>query len=141
MALTERNLVRAEISALFAGLTSIQSNLAYPPLSLDGKSPLVYLQNDGTLPVMLARYSNQFDFFFVLTICINRQAHGAAGAEDKLDEVWTDVMQAIRDNVTGTTYTALEAASARSNPFFSTVDGIPYRFEEIVLMARSNITG
>ena len=141
MALTERKLVRAEISALFAGLTSVQSNLAYPPLALNGISPLVYLQNDGTLPTMLAYSSNLFDYFFVLTICVNRQAHGDEGAEDALDDVWTDVMQAIRDNVTGSTYTALEAATTRSRPFFAVVDGIPYRFEEVALMVRSNITG
>lgn len=141
MALTDRTVVRAEISALFTGITAVQENLAYPPLSLDGKSPLLYLHNDGTFPEMLARLSNQFDYFFVLTIAINRQKHGASGGEDKLDEVWTAVLQKIRDTPSGTNYSVLTASSQRSRPSFAIVDGIPYRFEEIFIMARSNIGG
>jgi hypothetical protein len=140
MALTDRKLVRQEISALFNGITEVQENLAYPPLALEGKSPVVWMYGDGTLPQMLARLSNQFDYFFIITIAINRQAHGSA-SEDLLDTIWTKVLQAIRDNVSGTNYSALEAATQRSRPIFAKVDGIPYRFEEIPLMARSNISG
>ncbi|MCL4867755.1 MAG: hypothetical protein KJ063_02205 [Anaerolineae bacterium] len=140
MALTNRKDVRLEVSALFEGITAIAVNLPYPPLSLDGVSPLVYLHDDGVAPEMLAAASNQFDFYFVLTLCINRQAYGEAAAEDALDEVWTAVMQAIRDNVTGVTYTALEV-EGRTRPFFALVDGVHYRFEELSLMARGNISG
>lgn len=141
MALTNRGLVRAEISALFDSITALQENLAYPPLALEGKSPVLFMHGDGTLPQMLARLSNQFDFFFMATIAINRVAHGGEEAEDLLDTIWTSVIQKVRDNVTGTNYMALTVWSGRSRPFFATVDGIAYRFEEVPIMARSNITG
>lgn len=141
MALTNRGLVRAEISALFTSITALQENLAYPPLALEGKSPVLFMQGDGTLPQMLAKLSNQFDFFFVATIAINRVAHGGEEAENLLDDIWTAVLQKIRDNVSGTNYMALVAWQERSRPFFATVDGVAYRFEEVPVMARSNITG
>lgn len=141
MALTNRGSVRAEISALFDSITALQENLAYPPLALEGKSPVLFMHGDGTFPQMLAKLTNQFDHFFVVTIAINRVAHGAEEAEDLLDTIWTAVQQKVRDNVTGTTYMALTTWSGRSRPFFATVDGVAYRFEEIPVMARSQVTG
>ena len=93
------------------------------------------------MPKMLAKHSNEFDHYFIATIAINRQAHGAAAAEDVLDGVYTAVLQAIRDTPTGTSYSVLVPAVARSRPYFATVDGLPYRFEEVPIMARSNIAG
>lgn len=141
MALTNRKLVRQEISNLFDGITSLQQNLEYPPIALEGKSPVFYLHSDGTMPLMLAKYSNQFDHFFVGTIAINRQKHGASGAEDLLDTIYTAILQAVRDTPSGTTYMSVEVADRRSSPFFATIDGIGYRLEELYFMARSNITG
>jgi len=141
VALTSRDLVRLEISALFDGIAGLQNNLAYPPIALEGASPVLWLHGDGTVPVMLARNSNQFDYYFIATIAINRQGHGAEVAENLLDSIWTAVIQAIRDNVTGTNYSTLNASPAKSRPYFATIDGLPYRLEEVAIMARSNITG
>lgn len=141
MPLTSRELVREEISDLFDSITALQANLAYPPLALEGKSPLLYIHNSGTLPEMLGAYSNQFDYFFTLTICINRKAHGESASETLLDQIWTNVLQKIRDNNSGTNYSVLSVWQEKSSSFFATVDGIPYRFEDILVMARSNISG
>lgn len=141
MPLTSRELVREEISDLFDSITALQANLPYPPLALEGKSPLLYIHNSGTLPEMLGAYSNQFDYFFTLTICINRKAHGESASETLLDQIWTSVLQKIRDNNSGTNYSVLSVWQEKSNSFFATVDGVPYRFEDILVMARSNISG
>lgn len=141
MALTSRQLVREEISALFDGVAALQENLAYPPIALEGKSPLFYLHGDGTLPLMLSLNANQFDHFLVGTIAVNREKHGASGAEDLLDSIWTTIVQEVRDAPTGTYYMSLDVAAQRSRPYFATVDGVAYRFEELFFMARSNISG
>lgn len=141
MALTSRQLIRDEISTLFDGVAALQENLAYPPLALEGKSPLFYLHADGTLPLMLSLNANQFDHYFIGTIAVNREKHGASGAEDLLDTIWTAILQEVRDTPTGTYYMSLDVAANRSRPYFATVDGIAYRFEELYFMARSNITG
>lgn len=141
MPLTSRELVREEISDLFDSITALQANLSYPPIALEGKSPVLYMHNAGTLPEMMSASSNQFDYFFVLTIAVNRKAHGEAGAETLLDQIWTSVLQKIRDNNSGTNYSVLSVWQEKSKSFFGTVDGVPYRFEEILVMARSNISG
>lgn len=139
--ITDRSVIRAEISALFTSIDALESNLAYPPIALEGASPVLYLQADGTLPTMLALHSNQFDHRFVATIAVNRERHGAAAAESVLDDVYTAVVQAIRDNPTGANYMSLVMDEQRSRPFFATIDGVAYRLEEMFISARSNITG
>lgn len=141
MSITDRGTIRAELSALFDGIATIETNLAYPPIALEGASPVLYLQANGTVPTMLARHSNQFDHQFMATIAVNRERHGAAAAESVLDDVYTAVVQAIRDNPTGTSYMSLVMDEQRSRPFFATIDGIAYRLEELFISARSNITG
>lgn len=141
MALTNRKLIRQEISDLFDSVTSLQANLDYPPIALEGKSPVFYMHSDGTLPLMLSLHANQFDHFFVGTIAVNREKHGAQGAEELLDTIYTAILQEVRDTPSGTYYMSVEVADRRSSPYFATVDGIAYRFEELYFMARSNITG
>lgn len=142
MALTDRSLVRDEIYGAIAAVTAIQNAYNYPPLALEGASPVVWIHNDGTHANFLARNSNQIDHYFVITIAVNRKAHDVSNAEIVLDDVYTSIMQALRDIVVGTNYSALQVrADRRSQAIFGIVDGIPYRFEEIYIMARSNITG
>jgi hypothetical protein len=141
MSLTNRTLIREEISALFAGIAALERNLAYPPIALEGESPVLYLQAGGTEAVMLSLHANQLDHQFVATIAVNRERHGGAAAEGVLDVAYTSVLQAIRTTPTGTNYMSLVVDEQRSRPYFATVDGVAYRFEEIVITARSNITG
>lgn len=141
MSITDRAIIRAEISALFDSIAAVEENLPYPPLALEGKSPVLYLHTNGTLPIMLSRHANQVDHQFIITVAINRQRHGADEAENVLDEVWTAVTQAIRTTPTGDSYMSLVMDDQRSQPYFATVDGIAYRFEELYVTARSNITG
>ena len=141
MSLTDRTLIREEISALFDDITALEKNLPYPPIALEGESPVLYLQAGGTEAVMLSRHANQLDHQFVATIAVNRERHGGAAAEDVLDAVYTAAVQAIRTTPTGTNYMSLVVDEQRSRPYFATVDGVAYRFEEIVITARSNITG
>lgn len=141
MALTDRKLIREEISALFDSISAIQENLDHPPITIEGKSPVVSIHADGTLANMVAKNTNEFDHFFRVTIYVNREAHGSADAEDKLDEIYTAIMQEIRDQVTGTNYMELTAAPSRSLPAFQTIDGAPYRVEEVIVVARSNPSG
>lgn len=142
MAIVDRALVRAEISALFDDIEALEANLAYPPLELSGRSPVVSLHGDGTIPQFLSADYNQFDHFFVATIYVNRRAHGGEMAEALLDAIYTAILQAARDAVTGVHYMEMVAApGARSRPSFPVIDGIPYRVEEIYLMARSYPSG
>jgi len=111
MALTSRELVRAEISALFDSITELQENLAYPPLALQGKSPVLSLHSDGTIPKMVSASVNEFDHYFIATIYINREAHGTESGETLLDQIYTKVLQEVRDQVTGTNYATLVGGS------------------------------
>ena len=143
MALTSRQTVREEVSALWDGITELQANYAYPILQLDGSSPLVDLRIVGTRAEFVSRSTNKIDHTFKARIFVNRQAHGGAGgAEDLLDAIWLKMMQACRDNVTGTNFMELVVDDQRSEADFAeTVDGIPYRIEEITLFTRSNANG
>lgn len=141
MALTSRQTVREEVSALFNGITEVQLNAAYPLLALNGQSPVLELRDDGTSPMFVSKSNNQVDHYFKLAIFINREAHGAEAAENLLDTIWTAVMQACRDQVTGTSFMELVVDDQRSQPQFATIDGLPYRFEEISIMTRSNPNG
>ena len=141
MALTDRRLVREEISDLFNDITELQENVDYPVLKLEGKSPVLTTHGDGTQGVWQGRNVSQLDHFFIVTIFINRAAHGDEGAEDLLDKIYSEVMQRLRNNPTGTAYRELEPSSQRSAPAFATIDGIPYRVEELRVMARSNPSG
>jgi hypothetical protein len=136
--LTSRQLIRAEISALFDDIDALASNLPYAPLRLGGMSPVLSLRVDGTLPLFVTATVNQFDHYFLATIFVNREAHGAVAADDLLDEIYTAVLQRIRNQVIGTNYMELVASSERSRPDFAIIDGKPYRIEDIPLMARSN---
>jgi hypothetical protein len=136
--LTNRQLIRAEISALFDDIDALAANLAYAPLRLGGMSPILALRVDGTMPMFVTKTVNQFDHFFLATIFINREAHGAQSADNLLDQIYTTVLQRIRNQVTGTNYMELVASSERSRPDFAIIDGKPYRIEDIPLMARSN---
>lgn len=142
MALTNRGLVRAEISALFDSISELQQNLAYPPTALNGESPILTMRGDGTTPEMVSANHNQFDHFFIATILVNQAAHGVEGSEDLLDTIYTAVMQKIRDNITGTNFQELVADASQSQAgFLETIDGIPYRYEEVSMFARSNPNG
>lgn len=141
MSITSRAAIRAELSGLFDDITALEQNLVYPPLALEGKSPVLYIQSAGTAAEMLSRDVNQIDHLFVVTIAVNRERHGGQAAEDVLDAIWTAVVQAVRATPTGTNYMNLSLDSQRSKPYFATVDGIGYRFEELFIMARSNING
>lgn len=143
MALTSRQTVREEVSALWDGISELQANYAYPILQLDGSSPILDLRIVGTSPMFVSKSTNQIDHYFKVRIFVNRNAHGGAGgAEDMLDLIWLKVMQACRDNVTGTNFAELVVDDQRSEADFAeTVDGIPYRIEEISLFTRSNANG
>lgn len=142
MSLTSRKTIREEIAGVFtSALTAAQEVLDYPPSKLEGKSPVVSLHNGGTTPHFYGKDTNQIDHIFIVTIYINREAHGAEGAEDLLDTLYTAVIQAVRDNVAGTDYSELDVDESQSQPAFSIIDGVPYRTEEIRIMARSNPTG
>lgn len=143
MALTSRQTVREEVSALWDGITELQANYSYPILQLDGSSPIVDIRNGGTRPMFVSKSTNQIDHTFKVRIFVNRLAHGGTGgAEQMLDLIWLKIMQACRDNVTGTSFMELVVDDQRSEADFAeTVDGIPYRIEEITVFTRSNANG
>lgn len=117
-----------------------QAVLAYPPLSLQGQSPVVSIHSGGTTPNFHSFNTNLIDHTFVVTIFINREAHGIT-AEDVLDQMYTAVITAVRENITGTDYMELDVAQTPSQPAFAMIDGLSYRIEEITVIARSNPTG
>lgn len=142
MPLANRSLIRAEIAAMLllelAG--TAEEVLDQPPLSLRGASPVVSLHAGGTTATFFGADMNQLDHEFIITVYVNREAHGNT-AEDVLDVMYTAVTQAIRDNVTGTNFMELSLSGSASQPAFAVIDGIPYRLEEITVIARSNPTG
>lgn len=140
MALTARETIRAEISALFDSISEVQDNIAYPPLELKGQSPVISTHTGGTRPTFTSASANEIYHSFVVTVYVNREAHGASGAETLLDQIVMKVLQAIRDDVSGTSYMTL-AVSGRSEPDFAVIDGIQYRVEEITVEARTNGSG
>lgn len=142
MALTSRQTVREEVSALWDGITELQANYAYPILQLDGSSPVVDLRIVGTVPTFVSKTNNQIDHHFKARIFINRAAHGAEEAENLLDAIWLKMLQACRDFVTGVSFYQLVVDDQRSEADFAeTFDGTPYRIEEISLYTRSNGNG
>ncbi len=141
MALTDRKLIRAEVSALFDGITELQANYAYPVLELGGLSPVMDMHSDGTRAGMISASVNRFDHYFKLGVYVNRTAHGAEEAENLLDSIYTQIMQECRDHITGTLFMELVVDDERSQPQFAVIDGIPYRLEEIGLYVRSNASG
>lgn len=141
MALTSRQTVREEISDLFDDISELQVNYDYPVLKLEGRSPVLTIHSDGTLAEFMGANVTQQDHFFIVTIFVNRQAHGDEACEDLLDVVYTAVMQRLRNNITGSSYSVLEMSGQRSAPLFVTIDGIAYRVEEVRVMARSNPNG
>lgn len=137
MALTARETIRAEISALFDSISELQSNVAYPPLELKGQSPVLSLHTGGTSPTFTSASANEIYHQFVVTVYVNREAHGAENSETLLDQIVLKVLQKIRDDVSGTSYMTLEV-KGRSGAQFAEIDGIQYRLEEITLEARTN---
>lgn len=130
----EREDIRLEVSALFDGITELQANLAYPPLELQGQSPVLSLHVGGTAVEQAADFV-RYDHLLVATTYVNREAHGASAAEALLDAVYTAVVDLVAANRSGTYYDQLITAGQRSQPGFATIDGKPYRFEEIYLIA------
>jgi len=138
--ITDRSSVRAEIAALFSDITELQAVYAYPPLQLLGQSPVLTIHGNGSLPRMVSAAVNQFDHHYIISIYVNREAHGAEESENLLDSIFTKVMQAIRDNISGTTFTNI-VADSRTQPSFAIIDGKQYRVEEISVYTRSNPNG
>lgn len=142
MALTGIDTIQTEISALWdslVGANGLQANLPYPILTDDiqGQSPLLCLHFDGGGWVFEGSASNQGDFRWRATLFINRKAHGSDTAEELLGQLITDVVQAVRDNVTGTAFADLAVDTRPIQPQFVTINGIPYRTAEIYLLSRT----
>lgn len=138
MPLIDRSLIRLEISAVLDTITSIQTNTPYPPLKLGGESPISFMANNGAAIDWASRDHNIQQYGYLITLAVNRKAHGAEAAETLLDSVYTDIAQALRDVGAGTNFQFIVMGPGPSRPFFATIDGIPYRIEEIPIVAQGN---
>lgn len=134
--IADRTAIRMELATLLAGLPDVQSVYPYPPLGLRGESPIVSVHNDGAEAVFGGVATNIVDCKYVVTIYVNRKAHGAEASENILDGVYRDIVQLIRDNVTGVFYDEVVVMGS-STPGFAVIDGIPYRYEEVGLLTRT----
>lgn len=137
MALQAINTILAEVSDLFDGLVtdgSLAANLDHPPLSdeLEGKSPVHSLHYEGSEYTFHGNSISQAVHQFRSTLYINRRAHGNANTEALLGGLVTKIVQAVRNDVTGTTYDELTIGQ-RVRPVFVEIDGVPYRVAEIIL--------
>lgn len=137
MALTSIDTVLAEVSDLFDGLVTngdLAANLDHPPLSdeLEGQSPVHSVHYEGSNFAFHGNSVNQAEHIFRSTLYINRRAHGNSGTEVLLGQLVTKIVQAARDNVTGTNYDEL-AVGQQVRPAFVEIDGVPYRVAEIFL--------
>ena len=141
MALTSIELVLAEVSDLFDSLVTdsdIVANLDHPPLAseLEGRSPIVSTHWNGGIHQFHGNDYTDFDGSWIVTIFINREGHTNTNAETLLAQIASKIMQKVRDNVNGTNYTQL-APFKDMNPYFTTINGVPYRICEIYLVSRT----
>ena len=142
MALTDFNVVLAELSAVFDDLVvsgDLAENLAYPPLleDLNGRSPVFSLHYDGSNVEFKAKYATQFDHGWRGTLYINRVAHGNASSEALMLSLVAKLLQRVRDNVTGTSFDELVVGEEVAPSFIVTDGGINYRIVEIRFATRS----
>lgn len=106
---------------------SVDQILDYPPLALEGNSPILSLHDDGTQP-----YDGTWRRWWVtyrLTVFINRET-GADAAETLLRTIRKAVLESLESHIIGTNYHSLELTQ-KTAPAMDVLDGVNYRNEEI----------
>lgn len=113
------------------------SVLDYPPLALDGNSPVIALHDDGAQPVDATWL--RWWVGYRLSVFISRET-GSDSAETLLRQMRTAVFSALRDNVQGVAYQAVEVTQ-KSAPAMAVLDGVNYRMEEFFFRVRVDCYG
>jgi hypothetical protein len=142
--ITSRQSRREKLAELIAGdVAAFEAVLAYPPITLDGKSPVCTVHSNGTL------YSRQGNALvpaqehFYVTLFVRRSAEGwtEEDAENKLDELSAAVAQAVVDHQNTPGFWLSLTWNDVSQPDFGEVGGVDYRVEVIALIAAGLPTG
>ncbi|HIP70551.1 MAG TPA: hypothetical protein EYH05_04060 [Anaerolineae bacterium] len=131
--------VRNEISDLFDSMVgdSIAENIAYMPLALSGKSPVVSTEDAGWRSLLAAMNPGQFDLAYRVMVRVNREAHGAARAADVFDDVRQAIIEKVTDlTLSFTNFAALEIPNGQPAPTYIEIhDGLQYLVGEIPVVA------
>lgn len=110
-----RENIRDRLKTLYDAVDSWNSVYSGMPKWTDvaGESPILTIISDGSLPEFKGQNTNQLTHFYLLTNWVlyryddGTDTYTYDEAEDRLDALYTDLLQTIRDNAAGSTVASL----------------------------------
>jgi len=137
--------VRKEISALFDRLAPgmVAENLAYMPLALQGKSPVISTEDAGFRSFLAAMNPGQFDLAYRVMVRVNREAHGAAAAQTRYDVIRRQIVEIVTDpRLVFTHFEAVEIPNGQpGDTFIEIIDGVQYLTGFVPVVALNVVCG
>lgn len=136
-----RELVRDELVTLFAATGKWAEVYGYFPAVTEvaGKSPVLIIRSRGTQQRMAGRVTNPASYRFLLSSFVlaytDNGTWSSADAEDKLDELDTEIRQVIRDNANLTNADVLRFDEGGSQVIDTIIEGQPYIVETRTIIA------